>query len=473
MAGFVAAIYALFSGLSAFVVCRVQKKGKQMYRRDRIFLYRQLASKVRTMRFTMGTLTLLLICALLGGACSLMFAKYQNQAIDYSMPFEVMVHSPEPEDDFSEEISVIRSYSEIQDQRIYQIYEDGSQTMNRYFGTHVTTTLEKHVDKEGNFIPGREYYTYDTYMKLSDYNALRKMLGKEAITLNNDEYALQTKIRVARDFGDDIYGLSIQAGDRTLSLAEVYTEAFSQNGINGADYLIIVPDEVCEEMSAYYSVYVADIEGEGTAELRDALSEVHSHKHGLMTYDEYEEAQEAKEAEEAKRAEETEETQEEEWQESLLEACGTDNMMVIIGDILVRDIDASETKFAVTSITFPLVYIALIFVFVALTILAVQQLSDSGKYKFRYDVLRKLGMKRKEIDHVVFRQLALYYLVPAIAAVAISSVIAIYAGNQFVRYTGAFGNGVYYFGISLLLSAGVYILYFIATYIGFKRNVNG
>lgn len=249
----------------------------------------------------MGTLPLLLICALLGGACSLMFAKYQNQAIDYSMPFEVMVHSPEPEDDFSEEISVVRSYSEIQDQRIYQIYEDGSQTMNRYFGTHVTTTLEKHVDKEGNFIPGREYYTYDTYMKLRDYNALRKMLGKEAITLDNDEYALQTKIRVARDFGDDIYGLSIQAGDRTLSLAEVCTEAFSQNGINGADYLIIVPDGVCEEMPAYYSVYVADIEGEGTAELRDALSEVHSHKHGLMTYDEYEEAQEAKEAEEAKR----------------------------------------------------------------------------------------------------------------------------------------------------------------------------
>lgn len=468
MAGFVAAIYVMFSGLSAFVVCRVQKKGPWMYQNSRIFLYRQLASKVRTMRFTMGTLTILLICALLGGACSLMFAKYQGQAIDYSMPFDVIVHSPEPEDDFSEEISVIQSYGEIRDQRIYQIYEDGSQTMNRYFGTHVTTTLEKHVDKDGNFIPGREYYTYDTYMKLSDYNALRTMLGKEAITLNSDEYALQTKIRVARDFGDDIYGLSIQTGDRTLSLAEVYTEAFSQNGINGADYLIIVPDEVCEEMSAYYSAYVADIRGEGTAELRDELSEVHSHKHGLMTYDEYEAAREAKEDEEAEEAEETQE----EWQESLMEACGTDNMMVIIGDILVRDIDASDTKFAVTSITFPLVYIALIFVFVALTILAVQQLSDSGKYKFRYDVLRKLGMKRKEIDRVVFRQLALYYLVPAIAAVAISSVIAIYAGNQFVRYTGAYGNGVYYFGISLLMTAGIYVIYFMATYIGFKRNVS-
>ena len=88
-----------------------------------------------------------------------------------------------------------------------------------------------------------------------------------------------------------------------------------------------------------------------------------------------------------------------------------------------------------------------------------QQLSDSGKYKFRYDVLWKLGMKKKEVEKVVFRQLALYYLVPAIAAIAISAVIAIYAGNQFVRYTGAAGNGVYYFGISLLISAGVYVVY--------------
>jgi len=54
-------------------------------------------------------------------------------------------------------------------------------------------------------------------------------------------------------------------------------------------------------------------------------------------------------------------------------------------------------------------------------------------------------MKKKDIEKIVFRQLALYYLVPAIAAIAISAVIAIYAGNQFVRYTGATGSGVLLF----------------------------
>lgn len=459
MAGFVAAVYLLSAGFSAFIVCRVQKKGKGMYRKERIFLYRQLSSKVRTMRFTMGTLTILLICALLGSSFALMFARYQNQAIDYGMPFDVIIHSSTPGDDFAEEISVIKSYNPILEQRTYQIYENGSQDMNRYYASHVSSVMEKHADGEGNFIPGREYYTYDTYMKLSDYNALRQMLGEKPVTLEEDEYALQTKSRIKKDFGEDIYSQQVQAGGKTLTLSAVYTAGFSQNGINGADYLIIVPDEICDGMQAYYSAYAADIEGEGTVELRDALDETHRHKHGLMTYDEYEAAWTAGEI------------GEDEWQDDTLEAGGTDEMIVMIADLFVRDADAAELKFVVTSVTFPLEYIALIFVFVAVTILAVQQLSDSGKYRFRYDVLKKLGMKRQEVDRVIFRQLAMFYLVPAVAAAVISSVIVIYAGNAFVRMTGAYGNGLYYFAISLLICAGVYVIYFAATYLGFKRNV--
>ncbi len=460
MAGFVAAVYLLFHGLSAFIICRVQRRGKGMYRNNRIFVFRQMASKVRTMRFAMGTLTILLVCSLMGSAFAFMFARYQGQAADYSVPFDVAVHSPTPGDDFAEEISVIESYNKINEQRIYQIYENGSQEMNLYFGTHVTTTMENHVDEDGNFIPGNEYYTYDTYMKLSDYNALRKMLGYDTVSLEDDQYALQTKPRIARDFGEDVYHQQIQTADGVLSLAAVYTDAFSQNGINGADYLIIVPDEICDSMTPYYSAYAADIEGEGSAELRDALDEAHRHKHGLLTYDEYEEEWM-----------DEEESSDEEWEESLMEGTGTDQVIGMIADSFVKDADTEDLKFIVTAVTFPLEYISLIFVFVALTILAVQQLSDSGKYKYRYDVLKKLGMKKKDVDRTIFRQLALYYLAPAAAAVVISSGIVIYAGNQFVKYTGVVGNGFSYFGISLLISAGIYLLYFAATYLGFKRNV--
>ena len=93
--------------------------------------------------------------------------------------------------------------------------------------------------------PGREYYTYDTYMKLSDYNALRAMLGKKKITLKENEYALQTKSRIARDLGEELSHQKVTAGDRTLTFHRSIQRLFPQNGINGADYLIIVPDELC------------------------------------------------------------------------------------------------------------------------------------------------------------------------------------------------------------------------------------
>ena len=125
---------------------------------------------------------------------------------------------------------MIKSYNPILEQRTYQIYENGSQDMNRYYASHVSSVMEKHADGEGNFIPGREYYTYDTYMKLSDYNALRQMLGEKPITLEADEYALQTKSRIKKDFGEDIYSQQVQAEGNTLTLSAVYTTGFSQNG---------------------------------------------------------------------------------------------------------------------------------------------------------------------------------------------------------------------------------------------------
>ena len=48
------------------------------------------------------------------------------------------------------------------------------------------------------------YYKYDTYIKLSDYNYLLKMIGEKEITLNKDEYVLQIKRRLEPELSDAI-----------------------------------------------------------------------------------------------------------------------------------------------------------------------------------------------------------------------------------------------------------------------------
>ena len=57
LVGLVLVIYLFYTGLSAWIICYVRKKGKAVYKGENLFLLRQFASKLKTMRFTMGTLT--------------------------------------------------------------------------------------------------------------------------------------------------------------------------------------------------------------------------------------------------------------------------------------------------------------------------------------------------------------------------------------------------------------------------------
>ena len=124
-----------------------------------------------------------------------------------------------------------------------------------------------------------------------------------------------------------------------------------------------------------------------------------------------------------------------------------------------------------TCITFPCMYIGLVFLCIALTVLSVQQLSDSAKYRYRYQVLAKIGLGRRAIHKTVFYQLFGYYLCPALFSAAVSGIVAGYVGSAFNFYTGVSTPVFQYFGLSFLLFFGVYAVYFAATYVGFIRNI--
>ena len=130
-------------------------------------------------------------------------------------------------------------------------------------------------------------------------------------------------------------------------------------------------------------------------------------------------------------------------------------------------------RFIISAIIFPLFYIGLVFVCVAMTILAVQQISDSGKYRFRYSVLRKLGLREREIRQVILKQLLVYYICPFLVSVLISWGIVRYISKNFIYYSGVHAAAGSYFGWSVLFLGIVYLVYFAITYEEFKRNALG
>ncbi len=456
--GLVLTIYLFYVGLSAWIICYVRKKGKGIYKRQNLFLFRQFASKVRTMQFTMGTLTALFTLALMGASYALMFSEYENTVLEDKFPFDVQIYSNNIKDDFADERAVIDESGTPSEYYSYYIYTDGDNQVNTWMLTHLNAwgTMYRNADGSPNmpeieaFLKNENvYYQYDTYMGVSDYNYLRKMLGYKEVTMNHDEYLVQIKSRLydeVLEIGKDLQ-IAGASGKSLLSFAGIVSDSFSQDGHNGADYVIVVPDAVLERMTPFYMELVADMEGEIPVDLQrklgDPMEEESDDVYGEQMDDPVEEDI----------------------------RCGSDNIIVYVAVSMVRDNLIPEVKYTLASIIIPLFYIGLVFVSVAVTVLSVQQLSDSAKYRFRYDVLAKLGLKSSEIHQLILKQLMAYYLCPAILAIVISGKMVLFVSRLFVISTGVPAFMGSFFLKSIVLFFGIYLVYFIVTYVGFKRNV--
>lgn len=460
--GLVLIIYLFYTGLSAWIICYVRRKGNGIYRGQNLFLLRQFASKIRTMQFTLGTLTALFTLALMGASIALMFSTYENTVLDDKFPFDIQMFSGNPEEEFEDEKAIIDALRLEPQYYSYHIYTDREIQVNTWILTHLRTWGAMYLSADGTpnmpkieKMLSREniYYPCDTYMGISDYNYLRTMLGYEEIPLASGEYLVQIKPRLyeeVQDIGKDLQ-IPDSSGLNLLTCAKVVADPFSQDGHNGADYILIVPDAVLKRMTPYYTEMVAKVDKEIPMELQEHLDALEKEELDLpfsdMLY--YMEKEETE-----------------------LQFCmGSDNIISYAGIYLVQDSLISMLKYILGSMIIPLFYIGLVFVCVAMTVLSVQQLSDSAKYKFRYDVLIKLGLDRRQIHRLILRQLAAYYLCPALLAMIISGKMILFVSSRFVDLTGVPAAAGRFFLESIALFFGIYLVYFIVTYVGFQRNV--
>ena len=456
--GLVLTIYLFYIGVSAWITCYIRKRGSAIYRGQNLFLLRQFSSKIRSMQFTMGTLTALFTLALMGASIALMFMDYQNTLLDKKFPFDVQIYSNDVKEDFQDEKKILQAYAPLKECYTYHIYMDLSSQANTWMYANLDAFGTMYRKKDGTpdidkieemLKEDITYCQYDTYMGASDYNRLRAMLGYPQVKVGQDSYLLHVKERLRKQVEGMPEDLRIMDASEKhpLTCAGIYSEAFSQNGQNGGDYVIVVPDEVLERMEPYYSELAASLDGATPKGLQSRLEKLHSGEekdfggHGV------------------------------EIAMSNNGCIGSDTILTYATDILVRDQLIPEVKLLLASVIFPLFYIGVVFLCVAVTVLSVQQLSDSAKYRQRYDVLKKLGLKKAEIGKVILKQLSLYYLCPVLLAIVISGKMILHLSRLFVRATGVPSVPAVYFGESILLFLGIYLVYFIVTYIGFRKNV--
>ena len=429
-------IYLFYISISSFIVKRYLQNKSRKYKKSNMFLYRNLTSKINTMSITMGTIALMFTFILVGGNVALLMNNMLNNEIEMGYPFEITMSSLDK--DFSIYKDYINKNAKVKEMYEYDLYD-----------VH-NTNIRRALD--GSAFESRYYYDTDSVMLLKDYNKLRQMLGYEQVSLGENEAIIHSMKTAEEKFEKYIEkNNSIEICNKKLTIKQVNGESISQISFNGYTYCIVVPD------------YMEQLLLNEQIETRKDGDLIYNHKLAVTT-EEITTQDFARGLEELIPREEFTITSEyggERYEQSIERGLAYFHTK---GERL------SEAKSFYAIISFLAFYVALIFVMATATLLAIQQLSDSEKYKYRYELLKKLGMDELEINRTIFKQLFFYFAIPMLLPFILSIPIILSIRKIFtiaVTIEEIIRNIGIIYGMFIL----VYGIYFIATDVQFTRNI--
>ena len=144
-------------------------------------------------------------------------------------------------------------------------------------------------------------------------------------------------------------------------------------------------------------------------------------------------------------------------------------------NITMRTIEVNDNSAIIFIMQTGLTYSAIILFVTCFTILALQQLSDSGKYKYRFRVLRNMGVEEPHIRKLILKQLAVWFGVPVILALILSGAFLVFL------FVGFHMQIAVYIGVQRLVQQLLIVLaildvllisYFISTWVLFNKSAS-
>ena len=419
-------IYGITFTLGDFILAFINKRRKIKYSKDNLFVAKNFEAKARTIGFALGTLSLLITLTLVCMNISFVMKDAFENNIEQQAPYDILVEGmySDVEESWTgkqdnrkkawEYIDYIHKNYEIEEELHYQIL------------TQKDHQVAKHIKNIGN----NGLYDYDTYLKVSDYNKLLEMLGEKTIHLKENEYFV-TGDKTVKKYLKEIAleNEDITINGKCLSLKRATTENFRLGWSTGNSFLIVIPDNIAKNMQVVTELYVFDTKEE-TKELDNTKLE-------KLGYYEYKDG---------------------------------DSYFAYF-PVTVRGYYESSNRTAMTIFSFSLLYVSIIFITVVGTILSIQTLSDSNKNKYQYKLLKKLGVEDNKIKKTIRKQITANFLFPVIYPIIISVVTAFSINRLFYAITSASMNYLITILITIGIFLAIYGIYYIATYITFKNNI--
>ncbi|MCM1148600.1 MAG: ABC transporter permease [Butyricicoccus sp.] len=413
-------IYGFFTSFSSGVAAFFERKPERKYQGQNLMIFRTLTSKLATMGIVMATVSLLFTATLLTEGSGMVFngifqGRLERNAFDLLFVSDQESHTDLCRENMAEQLPLTASWQ-------YKLYPGEDDSIIDYL---IETA-------------GYQRYSYDhdfnecAMMAFSDYTALRDMLGLPAAELEPGCCIIHCMPYLEEPLRQLNRALSLDG--KALSIGEIYTEQFAQNlwNGNGHQFLLVVPDADCAGLTPVRYCFAAMTEHNVSLEQYTAL------------------------------------------QLSLAEwaADGVHSLSSKWDLLFSKSVNVSDTAAWSAMTVFPLFYLSLTLAMTAATVLTVQQLSEAGRYRRQFELLRKLGMDSREMRRALFRQLAIYFLMPVVppVLVAVPFILDLCGMTEAGTLVGANSPAVI-LAVSLGSFFLVYLIYTVVAYTSMKRNV--
>ncbi|WP_346938427.1 ABC transporter permease [uncultured Clostridium sp.] len=433
LASFIAGTYALFYSLAYIIIAIKERWTNFKYEHTNLFLIGTVVSKIKTAPILMATISLTFLGAALSFTFTLLMSQWSLGYLDNRIPFDAVVTSKLNIMTKAEDISKI-DYSEIAE----------------YFGSE-NYGLKDYCEVEQYFIYDAELYKKDREnmpllaIGLSDYNQLRKILGYSEVQLKSNEFTIQwNKLvddKLIKEYITKNSTIKIKDDELKLSSTPYHMESIGKYIYNS--YLggvVVLPDEWCKNLTLASKDFYANTKKKMSFDDAIKLEQEYIPNWFVKNYS-----------------------------DMLNKDSNSDPTIIRL-----KVAEKNEVITATLGMRILGIYVGTILLMISLTVLSLQQLSDSIEHKGRYNTLRSLGIDKSEIRKLISKQISLYFVIPIFIAViafcvflnvftsASKKIIDIYIGDK------AF---IFNIGIGLLLMIVIYMCYFAATYYSFKRNV--
>lgn len=411
---------------SCFIVMWKEKSPEHRYKEENLFFLGQIISKLETTSKTMTLISVTFVLAIFLFIAAPILTGWAFGYLDIRSMYDVQIFS---------------QYNDVHDEK--ELLQDNYEIVTDFLDEHdietaYDCTFNLYLPKKEDFSHRTKYDFPIVAISLSDYNAIRKMLGYEQISLGKNEFATQWKIIAAEEERKNFLSkhIDVLTDGGTLKISEqpYYEEAMGETLYNSyTDVLYVFPDNICKKllpvMRNRYITTTEKISYENACELER-----------LFTI-EYPEQTES-------------------------------GVAYGVRFSTLQTNSAIANNFILQT---GMIYGAVVLMVICLTVLSLQQLLDAGQYKYRFCVLRKLGVEENHISQLILKQLSVWFGLPIIVAIIVAAVVVGY----FIQTVSAEISA--YIGLAALMlqigaTVGILVIlllcYFISTWVIFRHSVN-